>query len=114
MPEYYFEAEGCWISEWWNTPEDEAVSVARVRVERGVTTKRHSLSGITERYLVLSGRGEAEIGGEKRQLGAGDTAVIAPGVAQRITNTGESDLAFLAVCTPRFRIEAYRDLTDRK
>jgi mannose-6-phosphate isomerase-like protein (cupin superfamily) len=30
-------------------------------------------------------------------------------VAQRVTNTGEEDLVFLAICTPRFRPENYRE-----
>ena len=29
----YFFAEGCFITEWWNTSADEAVSVARARVK---------------------------------------------------------------------------------
>jgi len=36
--------------------------------------------------------------------------VIAPDEPQRITATGPDDLVFLAVCTPRFRQEAYREL----
>lgn len=36
--------------------------------------------------------------------------MIPAGVAQRIANTGTSDLLFYELCTPRFRKEAYRDL----
>ena len=39
----YFFAEGCFITEWWNTLADEAVSVARARVKPGVTTRWHRL-----------------------------------------------------------------------
>ena len=35
---------------------------------------------------------------------------IPAGVPQRISNTGEGDLVFHCLCTPRFRQEAYRDL----
>lgn len=35
--------------------------------------------------------------------------VIPPDTDQRIANTGTSDLVFLAICTPRFREEAYQD-----
>lgn len=109
--EYYFESEGCWITEWWNTPEDEAVSIVRARVEAGVTTRWHRLRGTAERYVVLGGRGRVEIGdAPPRELGPGDVAAIPPGVAQRIENTGAGDLVFLAVCTPRFRPEAYESV----
>lgn len=37
-------------------------------------------------------------------------AVIPPGVRQRIKDTGDEDLVFLALCTPRFRKEAYREV----
>ena len=48
VAEYFF-AEGCFITEWWNTSADEAVSVARARVEPGATTRWHRLRGATER-----------------------------------------------------------------
>jgi hypothetical protein len=32
-------SEGCYISEWSNTPEDPAVSIARARVPPGVTPR---------------------------------------------------------------------------
>ena len=35
----YFFAEGCFITEWWNSPHDAEVSVARARVKPGVTTR---------------------------------------------------------------------------
>jgi hypothetical protein len=40
--------------------------------------------------------------------------VIPPSCPQRITNIGEHDLVFLAICSPRFRPEAYEDMEDTK
>ena len=112
--EYYFK-EGCFIAELYNLPNDPAVSVARARVEPGRTTRWHSLDGIRERYLILEGCGLAETGDQPpRQVGPGETVLIPPGCAQRITNTGEVDLIFLAVCTPRFIAAAYKDLETRR
>lgn len=105
-------AERCYLSEWWNRPGDEAVSVARVRVEPGVTTRLHRLAGTTERYLILAGSGRTEVGGKTRDVCAGDVVVIPADVPQRITNTGKVDLTFLAVCTPRFTAQNYRDLEN--
>lgn len=109
-PEYWFR-EGCYITELWNAESDPAVSVVRARIEAGGVTRWHQLDAITERYLVLSGQGRVQLGDRTdRTLVAGDAIVIPPRVSQRIANTGAGDLVFLAVCTPRFRPEAYRDV----
>lgn len=107
----YFFAEGCYITEWSNSPDDPQASIARARVMPGVTTRWHSLTGIAERYVVLQGEGEVEVGAlPPMKLCTGDVAVIPAGVPQRIRNAGQVDLVFLAVCTPRFETSAYVDL----
>jgi len=107
----YFFREGCFITEWWNTPWDAAVSVARARVAPGATTRWHRLRDVTERYLILEGRGCVEVGDlPPEDVGPGAVALIPPGVRQRIANTGDSDLIFLALCTPRFTPACYEDL----
>ena len=109
-PERYI-TEGCFISEWSNTPEDPAVSIARARVPPGVTTRWHRLAGITERYVILEGSGRAYVGETgPKDVGPGDVVLIAPACRQRIANTGSGDLIFLAVCTPRFTYDAYEEL----
>lgn len=118
--EYWFD-EGCFISEWSNSAADPDLSVARARLPPGATTRRHGLVGTIERYVILSGRGRVEIGAVPpssvarddlviRDLGPGDVVLIAAGVSQRISNLGDDDLVFLALCTPRFERAAYRDL----
>ncbi len=109
-PEYYFE-ERCHITEWWNSADDEATSIARARVEPGVTTRLHRLGGVTERYVILAGTGHVTVGDRAPEtVGPGDVVVIPPGVSQRIANPGGADLVFLAICTPRFRPAIYEDL----
>ena len=106
-----FFAEGCFITEWWNSTADMAVSVARARVEPGVTTRWHRLRGVTERYLILEGQGRVEVGElPAEDIGPGAVVLIPPGTRQRITNTGDADLVFLAVCTPRFTLAEYADV----
>jgi mannose-6-phosphate isomerase-like protein (cupin superfamily) len=105
--EYYFN-EGCHILELLNDPADQQVSIARARVEPGVTTKWHRLRGTTERYVLLQGRGMVSIDrGEPRHVGPGDVVLIPPMAEQRIANTGDGDLVFLAICTPRFEQANY-------
>jgi mannose-6-phosphate isomerase-like protein (cupin superfamily) len=97
--------------ETWNREEDPTVSVARARVGVGITTRRHRLHDTVERYLILSGSGEVEVGDLPAQLvGPGDLVYVPPGCPQRIANMGAADLVFLAVCTPRFVPDAYEDM----
>src|SRR5438105_1489178 len=107
----FYTPERCFITELSNTPEDPAVSIARARVQSGVTTRWHRVKDTAERYVILEGRGRAEIGNlQGKDVVAGDVVFIPPSWRQRITNTGAGDLVFLAVCTPRFTAEAYEEI----
>jgi len=107
--EYYFD-EGCWINELSNQPDDPAVSIARARVLPGVTTQWHRLDGIEERYIVIEGTALVEVEGiDGTEISEGDAVLIPSMKWQRITNTGRSDLVFLAICTPRFEPRVYQE-----
>jgi mannose-6-phosphate isomerase-like protein (cupin superfamily) len=107
----YFFAEGCFIIEMSNSPDDPDVSIARARVEPGKTTRWHRLVGICERYVILEGKGRVEVGDvAPQEVNAGDVVIIPPRVRQRICNIGSGDLVFLAVCSPRFTASAYESL----
>lgn len=109
----YFFVEGCYINELVNSAQDPAVSIARARVERGVTTHWHQLSATSERYVILEGQGNMEIGDLPPQtVFAGDVVLIPSDTRQRISNTGVGDLVFLAICTPRFQPENYHDCSE--
>ncbi len=103
--------EGCFILELSNTRDDPAVSIARARVLKGMTTRWHRLRGTTERYVILEGIGRVEVGSlGPKEVGPGDVVLIPPMKRQRISNIGEKDLIFLAVCSPRFTPEVYEDM----
>ena len=107
----YFTPERCHILELSNSADDPAVSIARARVTPGVTTHWHRLIGIAERYVIIEGRGSVEVADQAAQnVEPGDVVLIPPQCRQRIRNVGESDLVFLAICTPRFVQSAYEDL----
>jgi mannose-6-phosphate isomerase-like protein (cupin superfamily) len=109
----FYTPEECYIIELSNAPDDPEVSIARARVAAGVTTRWHRLAGTAERYVIIEGRGRVEVGSAPAQdVGIGDVVLIPPSCPQRITNTGPGDLIFLAVCTPRFKQEAYEDIDD--
>lgn len=107
----FFTEERCHILETWNDERDPGVSVARARVEPGVTTELHVLDGVAERYLVTQGTGEMELEGcPTGEVGPGDFVFIPAGVPQRVTNTGTGDLVFYCICTPAWREGVYRSL----
>lgn len=107
----FFIDEQCYILESSNSADDEALSIARARVLPGVTTRWHRLKRQVERYYILSGTGRAEIGDLPAQdVKQGDVVIIPAMCKQRISNTGTSDLIFLAMCTPRFKSEDYEDI----
>lgn len=106
--EYYFDSEGCFITELLNTENDSDVSIARARVKAGITTAWHKLDNTTERYCILSGIGIVEVGDlPPREVTVDDVVIISPNQRQRITNNGQEDLVFFAICSPRFEIENY-------
>lgn len=109
-PEYPT-AERCFIAELFNWPDHASTSVARARVEPGVTTVNHLLRGTEEQYYILDGQGELFINGiSVGQVSAGDVAHIPADTPQCIRNTGTADLVFLCICTPPFRQEAYEEV----
>lgn len=116
--ESWFE-EGCFIQEWSNDPDDPDCSIARARVPARSHTRWHRLHGTAERYVVLAGTGRVELGAAgatanvtepiTRDIAPGDVVRIPPGVPQRV-HADDAELVFLAICTPRFRPEAYEDI----
>jgi mannose-6-phosphate isomerase-like protein (cupin superfamily) len=110
----FFTPELCFINELSNSANDPGMSIARARVAPRVTTHWHRLKDATERYFILEGRGQMEVGDlPAKEVGPGDVVLIPPLCRQRITNIGDHDLIFLALCTPRFRPEAYEDLEGK-
>jgi len=109
--EYFFESEGCYITELSNNEFDPDLSIAQARVKPGVTTSWHRLKNTTERYCILSGVGVVEVGdAAQREVYSGDVVLIPAMQRQRITNIGKEDLIFLAICTPRFETHNYEQI----
>jgi mannose-6-phosphate isomerase-like protein (cupin superfamily) len=104
----FFIQEGCFILENSNSGADPHLSIARARVRPGTATKRHFLRGVTERYLIISGKGRVHVGDlPPTEVRPGDVVIIPPDVHQHIENHGKMDLVFYTVCTPRYRPEIY-------
>lgn len=107
----YYTDERCYILELSNDAGDPDVSVARARVEAGITTRSHRLSNTAERYVILKGEGEAIIGdAPPTRVAVGSVVWIPAGVTQSIRNIGDTDLVFLCICTPRFEWQNYESV----
>lgn len=103
-------AERCYIGEIINDDAWPSFSLARCRVEPDVTTQLHALS-VLEFYIVKQGRGRMRVGDDPPfEIGPGDTVTIPQHAAQNVTNTGDVDLVFLCLCTPRFSPYCYTSL----
>jgi mannose-6-phosphate isomerase-like protein (cupin superfamily) len=103
-------SERCFIREQLNDPNVSDVSLARTRVEPGMTTELHRLT-VKEWYVISHGVGLMEVGGESPfKIGSGDVVVIPENTSQRVSNTGNEDLVFLCICIPRFTPECYESL----
>jgi len=105
--EYYSE-EKCHILELLNLPHLNTQSIARARVDPGITTAWHKLANTSEVYYILSGKGQVEIGQDApRILSTNELVFIPPDTKQRIKNIGETDLIFLCFCVPSFSQNNY-------
>lgn len=80
----------------FNLPEDADRSIARVRVEPGVTTQLHSLRAGQSAGVA----GPLDVGPHSRRC------LAAP------YNNGKSDLVFLCICAPRFAPDVYANLGE--
>ena len=102
--------ERCYITELLNSVDQPEVSLARTRVEPGVTTELHRLS-VFEWYVIEAGHGLMRVGDEAPfAVGPGDTVAIPKKTAQQITNSSQENLCFLCLCTPRFSQKCYTSL----
>jgi mannose-6-phosphate isomerase-like protein (cupin superfamily) len=106
--------EGCAILESWNDRSDADVSIARATVAPGITTQPHRLRGVAERYVIIQGKGVVRVGDlPEQQVGPGDVVIIPAGSPQSISNTGDHDLVFYCICSPRFQQECYETISTR-
>ena len=103
--------ERCSINELLNQAVHSECSIARASVAPGVTTQLHSIKNTIERYVILEGKGQVFVGGSKPQsVEYLDVVTIPAGVPQKIHNSGECELIFLCICTPRFEQKNYQQL----
>jgi quercetin dioxygenase-like cupin family protein len=70
-------------------------------LKSGQDQKIHSHPASDKIYFVLRGSGMFHIGGEERELGAGESVIARPGEAHGVRNLAAADLVLLVFMTPR-------------
>ena len=79
-------------------------SLAHAVVKPGFTSQPHIMK-TSEVYYILEGIGMMSIEGEQSEVHPGQTIYIPPGAVQYIKNTGSTDLKFLCIVDPAWRVE---------
>jgi mannose-6-phosphate isomerase-like protein (cupin superfamily) len=79
-------------------------SLAHAIVKPGDTTWRHRLK-TSEVYYIIEGAGIMHIDDESSPVRTGSTVYIPPLAVQSITNSGQTNLAFICIVDPAWRKE---------
>jgi len=90
--------DGSIIREYFHS---ERQSLAEASLDPGRATQRHYHSRSEEIYLIVEGRGELEVHGDRREVSAGDAILIPPGAWHQLT-AGEEGVRLLCCCVPPY------------
>lgn len=80
----------------------EAVSFARFRLEAGASSGASRYLANDEYFIVISGAGEAVLGGRRFPVGPGSVVVIARGESHEMIADAAGPLEFFTVLAPAF------------
>jgi len=83
---------------------DIRYSLAHAMLKPGKTSQPHSLK-TSEVYYILEGVGLMSIDAELAEVSPGQAIYIPPLAKQFIKNTGTSDLKFICIVDPAWRLE---------
>ena len=79
-------------------------SLAHAVVKPGLESQPHYMK-TSEVYYILEGEGIMNIEGESSAVKGGQAIYIPPHAVQSIKNTGATDLKFLCIVDPAWRVE---------
>ncbi len=82
--------------------ETKRLNVTHVRIHPGQTVPAHTHQDEDQIYYVASGSGFVELDGQRTEVSAGSSVLIALGTEHLITNTGDGplDYVFFVVFVP--------------
>jgi mannose-6-phosphate isomerase-like protein (cupin superfamily) len=79
-------------------------SLAHASLKPGNSSTTHALK-TSEVYFIIEGKGEMHIDNEVKVVEVNDTVYIPPNAKQFIKNIGETDLKFICIVDPAWKIE---------
>lgn len=79
-------------------------SLAHGRLGAGHRSKQHVLTS-SEVYYFIAGAGQFTIGSETCMVEAGSMVYVPPGSMQSLENIGSTDIEFLCLVDPAWRVE---------
>jgi len=68
-------------------------------IDPGASIGEHAHHGDEEIYMILTGRGVMKIDGVDQEVSAGDVCLTRSGHSHSLTNSLESPMHFLVICT---------------
>ena len=77
-------------------------SLAEERLEPGQAVTPHFHRETEEVYYILEGEGVMTVGGEQRDVSAGDAILIPLNAIHSLENTGATSMRIVLVCGPAF------------
>ena len=80
-------------------------SLAEATVPPGCSTEEHFHRLTEEIYFFTAGRGRMRLGDAEREVGPGDTVVIAPGIRHKLWAPVDAPLKLLCCCAPAYSHE---------
>lgn len=78
-------------------------SLAEAVVPAGGETIEHRHRQSEEIYYFIAGQGRIRLGGDERDVSAGDCVVIAPGTPHKLWAATDGNLVVLCACAPPYR-----------
>ncbi len=79
-------------------------SLAHATIKSGMSSQPHKLKS-SEVYYILEGEGVMHIDDESDNVHPGQLVFIPPNAVQYIQNTGKTDLVFLCIVDPAWKLE---------
>ena len=83
----------------------ERCSLAEEVLPAGKSVGRHYHLETEEVYYILQGEGRMSVGGDTREVAAGDAIFIPRGSTHTLENTGQTPMTILLVCGPAYAYE---------
>jgi mannose-6-phosphate isomerase-like protein (cupin superfamily) len=95
----------------WTPARNQSLAEATVPV--GGRTIAHYHRVAEELYFFTAGQGRLTLGGDEREVVAGDCVVIPPGQVHGLVNTSDEPLVLLCCCAPAYSHEDTVLVTDQ-